>query len=134
MGDITEAKGLAENKLGLYTADDYVTGHWSHDSDITGFGTWDFGAEKREDIVKIYGNEGNISFSVFGEVPIVLERDDETTSLNIAHPEHIQWYHVQNLKTDLLGGASHPSTGFTAAQTAWAMDRILEKEIKVINN
>ncbi|MGV8814402.1 MAG: Gfo/Idh/MocA family protein [Gelidibacter sp.] len=134
LGNITEAKGLAENKLGLYTANDYVTGHWRHNSEITGFGTWDFGAEKREDTVKIYGNEGNISFSVFGEAPIVLERDDETKSLSITNPEHVQWHHVQNIKTDLLGGIPHPSTGDTAARTAWVMDRILENKIKVINN
>ena len=134
LGTITEAKGMAVNKQGLYTAKDNVTGHWRHDSGITGFGTWDFGAEQREDSVKIYGNEGNISFSVFGEVPIVLERDDETKSLNIPNPEHVQWYHVQNIKTNLLGGASHPSTGDTAAQTAWVMDRILENKIEVINN
>lgn len=134
LGTITEAKGMAVNTQALYTAKDNVTGHWSHNSGVTGFGTWDFGADKREDTVKIYGNEGNISFSVFGEVPIVLERDDEEKSMNIPHPEHVQWYHVQNIKTDLLGGSSHPSTGETAAQTAWVMDRILENKIKDINN
>ncbi|MGC1631019.1 MAG: Gfo/Idh/MocA family oxidoreductase [Gelidibacter sp.] len=134
LGTITEAKGRAVNKLGLYTANDHITGHWLHKSQVTGFGTWDFGADKREDTVKIYGNEGNISFSVFGEAPIVLERDDETKSLSIANPEHVQWYHVQHIKTDLLGGAPHPSTGDTAAQTAWVMDQILENKIKVINN
>ena len=110
LGTITEAKGMAVNKQSLYSAKDNVTGQWRHDSGITGFGTWDFGADQREDSVKIYGNEGNISFSVFGEVPIVLERDDETKSLNIPNPEHVQWYHVQNIKTNLLGGESHPST------------------------
>ena len=110
LGTITEAKGMAVNKQSLYSAKDNVTGQWRHDSGITGFGTWDFGADQREDSVKIYGNEGNISFSVFGEVPIVLECDDETISLNIPNPEHVQWYHVQNIKTNLLGGESHPST------------------------
>ena len=134
LGNITEAQGIAENKLGLYTAKDNVSGHWKHSSGVTGFGTWDFGAEEREDVVKIYGNEGNISFSVFGEVPIVLQRDDETETLEIPHPEHVQWFHVQNIKNDLLGGTPHPSTGDTAAHTAWVMDHILENKIEVIKN
>ncbi|MEO8773634.1 MAG: Gfo/Idh/MocA family oxidoreductase [Gelidibacter sp.] len=134
LGTITAAKGMAKNKQGLYTAKDNITGQWTHDSGVTGFGTWDFGADQREDTVKIYGNEGNISFSVFGEQPVVLERDDLTESLSIPNPEHVQWYHVQNIKKDLLGGGSHPSTGETAAQTAWVMDRILKNKIEVKNN
>lgn len=134
LGRVTSAEGSAENKLGLYSAKDRVTGHWKHRSGVTGYGSWDFGAEQREDVVKIYGNEGNITFSVFGEDPILLERDDEEKSLTIAHPEHIQWYHVQNIKANLLNNQAHPSTGETAAHTAWVMERILKNKIEVINN
>lgn len=135
LGNITEANGIATNKQKLYSAKDHVVGHWKHSSGATGFGTWDFGADSREDIVKIYGNKGNISFSVFGEEPVVLERDDEFKSLFIPNPEHVQWYHVQNIKNNLLDGITHPSTGETAAHTAWVMERILENNtVKVINN
>lgn len=134
LGTIKSAEGTAQNRLGLYTAKDTVTGKWTHDSGATGFGTWNFGAEERQDIVKIYGNEGNITFSVFGESPIILERDEETTSLTIPHPEHIQTYHVQNIKSHLVGASSHPSTGKTAAHTSWVMELVLQNNIKVINN
>lgn len=134
LGAISEAKGTAVNKLGLYTAKDNVTSQWRHNSGVSGYGTWNFGADKREDIVKIYGNEGNISFSVFGDDPIVLEHDYETERLSIPHPEHIQWHHVQNIKAQLYENISHPSTGETAAHTAWVMDRILENKNEVINN
>ncbi|WP_299396875.1 Gfo/Idh/MocA family oxidoreductase [uncultured Gelidibacter sp.] len=134
LGDINRAEGTAENKLGLYSAKDFVTGKWSHESGITGYGTWNFGADKREDIVKVYGNKGNITFSVFGEYPIVLERDDERESLTIAHPKHIQLHHVQNIKSHLVGDVLHPSTGKTAANASWVMEQILQNNIKVINN
>ena len=134
LGDITEAKGTAINKLGLYSAKDYITGNWKHDAGITGFGTWDFGADQREDVVKIYGNEGNICFSVFGDGPIILDRDNESQHLNIPHPEHVQWYHVQNMKMHLDGDGLHPSTGASAAQTAWVMDSILENKIEIKKN
>src|SRR5690606_24392256 len=52
LGNISEAKGTAINKLGLYSAKDYITGNWKHHSGITGFGTWNFGADQREDVVK----------------------------------------------------------------------------------
>lgn len=134
LGPIKSANGTAENKQGLYTAKDHIKGQWVHNWGVTGYGTWDFGAEKREDIVKIYGNEGNITFSVFGEAPIVLERDDDTKSLNVANPEHVQWNHVQNIKAHLSGESQHPSLGDTATHTAWVMDQILEHKIEVINN
>lgn len=134
LGTVKSASGTSENKQGLYTAKDLVKGQWRHNSGVTGFGSWDFGADKREDVVKIYGNEGNITFSVFGEFPIVLERDEETTSLTIENPEHVQWYHVQNIKAHLSGGIWHSSTGETAMHTAWIMDRILQNKLEVINN
>lgn len=134
LGTIKTATGTADNKLGLYSAFDLVKGRWIHDSGVTGFGSWDFGADKREDVVKIYGNEGNITFSVFGEAPIVLERDDKIERLNIANPEHVQWHHVQNIKAHLSGASVHPSSGNTATRTAWVMDSILENKIEVINN
>ncbi|MBA6152860.1 Gfo/Idh/MocA family oxidoreductase [Gelidibacter gilvus] len=134
LGTVTSAKGTAENRLGLYTAKDIVKGQWQHDSGVTGYGSWDFGADQREDVVKIYGNEGNITFSVFGECPLVLERDENTISQTIENPEHVQWYHVQNIKAHLSGVKTHPSLGETAMHTAWIMDRILENKIEVINN
>lgn len=134
LGPYKKAEGMTENRQKLYTAKDMVTGHWSHNSGVTGYGTWNFGADQREDLVKIYGNEGNITFSVFGEDPIVLERDEETETLSIPNPEHVQWYHVQNMKSDLQGGSTHPSNGSTATHTAWVMEQILENKIEVINN
>lgn len=134
LGDITKAEGTALNTQGLYTAKDDIKGHWEHESGITGYGGWNFGADQREDVVKIYGNKGNITFSVFGEIPIRLERDDEVQTLTIEHPEHVQWYHVQNIKADLLGYSQHPSTGKTAAHASWVMDRILNNRVEVINN
>tara|TARA_R110002049_G_scaffold993_2_gene7088 strand:+ start:22885 stop:23859 length:975 start_codon:yes stop_codon:yes gene_type:complete len=128
LGDIEKANGLAINQQGLYTAMDAVTGHWVHKSGITGSGSWNFGTEKREDSVHIYGIKGKISFSVFDEAPIVLEQGDMKESLNIEHPENIQLFHVQNMKKHLSEEFKHPSTGATAAHSSWVMDEILGKK------
>ena len=126
LGDISQANGIAINQQGLYSAMDAVTGNWLHNSGITGSGNWNFGTENREDQVKIYGSKGKIEFSVFADQPIVLESNGNTESMIIENPENIQLYHVENIKKQLLNQATHPSTGETAAHTAWVMDQILQ--------
>jgi predicted dehydrogenase len=126
LGDITQANGIAINQQGLYTAKDAVTAHWLHQSQITGSGSWNFGSEKRTDKVEINGSKGKITFSVFDENPIILERTGETESLVIEHPKNIQLPHVHNMKLHLSDESTHPSTGETAAHAAWVMDEILK--------
>jgi predicted dehydrogenase len=127
LGDIRNAQGVAVNQQGLYTAMDAVSASWVHNSGVTGSGSWNFGTEKREDHVQIYGEKGKISFSVFGEEPIVLEHGNDKESLFIDNPENIQLFHVQNIKNQLSKNKAHPSTGKTALHTTWILDRILKK-------
>lgn len=125
LGDISQANGIAINQQGLYSAMDAVTGNWLHKSGITGSGSWNFGSEKREDHVQIYGSDGKIEFSVFDEKPISINSNGIIESLYFEHPKNIQLYHVQNIKSHLLHQSIHPSTGKTATHTAWVMDKIL---------
>ncbi|PKQ44182.1 Gfo/Idh/MocA family protein [Confluentibacter flavum] len=130
LGGIKEANGIAINQQGLYAAMDAITGSWIHTSGVTGSGSWNFGTEKREDLVQIYGDNGKISFSVFEEVPIVLDYGSIKESVNIENPENIQLFHVKNIKNHLFQESKHPSTGSTALHTSWVLDNILGKNIK----
>ncbi len=130
LGLIENANGIAVNQQGLYTSMDSITGNWIHKSGVTGSGSWNFGTEKREDSVRIYGDKGKISFSVFNEVPIVLEHGPDKESIIIEHPENIQFFHVQNMQNHLFENAIHPSTGMTAAHTSWVLERILGKNLE----
>ena len=125
LGDIAEARGIAQNQQGLYSAFDAVSGTWLHGNGITGEGFWNFGTQHRVDKVDIYGSEGKIGFSVLDEAPIQLENASVHQILEIPHPEHIQEYHVGNIKDHLLGKATHPSTGKSGLHTSWVMDKIL---------
>ncbi|WP_010179121.1 Gfo/Idh/MocA family protein [Aquimarina agarilytica] len=127
LGNITEAKGLAVNQQDLYSSKDAIVGSWLHHSGITGSGSWNFGTESVEDKVEIYGSNGKITFSVFKGAPIVLKNDTLEKSFDIAHPENIQLYHVENMKKQLFSEIPHPSTGETGAHTSWVMDKILDK-------
>lgn len=125
LGEISQADGIALNQQGLYTAKDSITGCWSHGNEITGEATWNFACDRTEDLVEIYGSEGKITFSVFGEDDIVLDNRKGVQKQFIEHPNHVQQFHVENLKEHLLGKKEHPSTGKTALHTSWVMDSIL---------
>jgi len=125
LGNIKEVSGYSLNQQGFYSAKDAITACWLHESEITGNGNWNFGSNKREDIVEIAGSKGKITFSVFENDPIILSNEDGETALRIEHPENIQLHHVENIREHLLGNSTHPSFGFTAVQTSWVMSKIL---------
>ncbi|MEM9142132.1 MAG: Gfo/Idh/MocA family oxidoreductase [Bacteroidota bacterium] len=124
-GPITQAQGIALNQQRLYSAKDAVTASWLHDQGVVGEGSWIFGGFTHEDTVEITGDKGRITFSIFHDNPLLLENGLEKQALNIDHPEHIQQYHVENIKKHLDGLGTHPSTGSTGLHTSWVMDRIL---------
>lgn len=124
LGDVASAVGLSANQQRLYSAKDAVTGSWLHRNGVVGSGSWTFGARERLDRVEISGSEGAITFSVFGELPLELRgRYDE--DVFIENPEHVQRFHVLNMQRHLAGEGEHPSTGDSAAHTAWVMKKIL---------
>lgn len=125
LGDIEDAKGVSLNQQGLYSAKDAISGSWCHKSGVLGSGFWNFGAYKREDEVRIIGSEGEIRFSVFLEEPIRLIKKDKQEVFQIENPKHIQQYHIENMVKHLNTNFQHPSTGKTAAHTAWVMGKIL---------
>ena len=125
LGDYKEVFGISLNQQGLYSAKDAITGTWQHQNGITGEGTWNFGCDRREDIVEIFGSKGKIGFAIFEEEDIVLQNQDGETKEFIEHPKHVQEHHVASMKEDLFGGKKHPSTGKTALHTSWVMDKIL---------
>lgn len=125
LGDISYADGLSLNQQGLYSAKDAITGSWLHKNGITGEASWNFGCNRNEDLVEIYGSKGKISFSVFGEDEIVLDNKNGIQKEFIEHPKHVQQFHVENLRSHLFEGKEHPSTGKTALHTSWVMDSIL---------
>lgn len=131
LGDIKTATGLGLNQQNLYSSKDAITACWIHENGVTGSGSWNFGCNNREDCVEIYGSNGKIKFSVFDEAPLQLTNSNGLTDLFIKNPDNIQLFHVKNMREDLLGNSSHPSTGQSASHTAWVMDQILKSDSEV---
>ena len=124
-GEVADVAGFAVNQQGRYSAADAVTGCWLHRAGVTGSGSWNFGAADREDRVEIIGSAGRILFSIFDDTPLQLVRDGAAVETVVAHPPVIQHFHVAAMRDHLTGRGLHPSTGESAAHTAWVMDRIL---------
>ncbi|WP_347900951.1 Gfo/Idh/MocA family oxidoreductase [Pseudomonas purpurea] len=126
LGDIVEVAGFTAHQAGLYAAEDAVSASWRFASGALGMGCWNFVADRREDRVELIGSQGRIVFSVFDEHPVQLQAD-ETLSLHIDHPEHIQWHHVLGMNAHIRGDVSHPAVAEQALKTDWVMDRILKR-------
>lgn len=124
-GEYEKVSGMATNQQGLYGAFDAITACWQHKKGVTGSGSWNFGGFSRFDDVIVYGSNGEIRFSVFDERPITVTNDKGVQQHDIANPQNIQLYHVQNMAESLLKGHIHPSTAHSATHTSWVMQQIL---------
>lgn len=124
-GEYQSVKGLATNQQNLYGAFDAISACWQHKSGITGSGSWNFGGFSRFDIVTVYGEKGEITFSVFDEQAIKVVNIQGKKEFTIENPIHVQQYHVENMASALLDNTTHPSTGHSATHTSWVMEQIL---------
>lgn len=125
LGAFEEVYGIAKNQQGLYSAKDAVTAAWLHATGVTGEAALNFGCETQKDLVEIFGSKGMIRFSLFEENEISLKNKNGELELFIEHPKHVQQFHVESMRDDLLAKSDHFSTGKTALHTSWIMDKIL---------
>jgi len=126
LGPIKEAVGFAGNQAKLYEAEDIVCASLSFESGVKGSGTWCFSSFSNYDMNEIVGSLGKISFSTFGEEPILITTVDGITKADIIKPVHIQQQLIQSVVNELNGLGISQSTGVSAARTTWVMDEILK--------
>jgi len=126
LGPIKEAVGHAGNQAKLYEAEDIVTASLSFESGVKGTGAWCFSSFSDYDMNEIVGSLGKISFSTYGEEPILLTTIEGATQINILKPVHIQKQLIQVVVNELNGMGVSPSKGASAARTTWVMDEILK--------
>ncbi len=124
-GAIKSATGFSSNQMGIYEAEDIVTGSFMFESGIHGIGCWCFLAYSDLDRTEIIGEKGRISFSTFDTEPIILETENKAQNYRIDNPAHIQQPLIQTVVDELLGVGTCPSTGRTASLTNRVIDQIL---------
>ncbi|WP_210465722.1 Gfo/Idh/MocA family protein [Rufibacter roseolus] len=127
LGPIASASGQTANQAGLYPAEDIVTGQFRFQNSVLGTGIWCFTVAPGQfrDEIEIIGSRGRITFPSFALEPIKLETDKGPEEFFLPPPPHVQQPFIQTIVEELTGQGLCPSTGETAARTAWVMDQIV---------
>lgn len=127
LGPITEVHGLASNQGRLYGAEDAVAMSCGFKCGAHGQGAWQFNTAERRDRLEILGSEGTASVSTFGSDPLVLrDSGGKETRFDVPMSTPVQQPLIQSIVDELLGRGQCPSTGISAARTAWVMDQVLK--------
>lgn len=125
LGPIRSVQGFAANQGNYYPAEDIVTGTFVFESGVQGVGTWCFTSFDEVDLTEVVGSKGKISYSTYGDDPVILTTTDGVTEFSIEYPPHIQQPLIQTVVDELIGIGRCPSTGESAARTTWVMDQML---------
>jgi predicted dehydrogenase len=109
-GSIQTASGIATNQAKLYAADDLVSGNILFNSGVVFHGIWCFtvNAEEEKEVCEIVGSNGKISFSVFGDYTIYLNRNGNTKVLNFDKLEHVQQPMIEQVVKYFMGQGQNP--------------------------
>ncbi|SDN70995.1 Gfo/Idh/MocA family protein [Bacillus sp. OK048] len=127
LGPIKDVQGFASNQAGDYRAEDIVSGTYLFESGVHGVGNWCFSAFENVDANEIVGNKGKITFSVFGNDPIILTTASGSEEFSFEPAEHVHQPLIETIVADLTGeGSQCPSTGLTGARSNWVMDKMVK--------
>ncbi|OCA83168.1 oxidoreductase [Bacillus sp. FJAT-27225] len=125
LGPIKEVKGFASNQAGCYQAEDIVTGTYRFESGAHGIGSWCFSAFENKGVNEIIGSKGKITFSTFGNDPVVLETAAGSEQWSFEPPRHVHQPLVETVVAELTGSSGVcPSTGETGSRASWVMDEL----------
>ncbi|PHM37830.1 Gfo/Idh/MocA family protein [Xenorhabdus innexi] len=128
LGKIVSVRGHANSQAKAYPAEDCVSMSFMFENQVQGIGIWNFVAGSREDKTEIIGTKGKITFSTFGDSPILYY--DESNTLHQFHfenPKHIQMPFIQTIIQQLQGKGIIPSNGISSARTSWVIDEVLKE-------
>jgi 1,5-anhydro-D-fructose reductase (1,5-anhydro-D-mannitol-forming) len=125
-GPLANVSGSAVNRASRYDVEDHVSMQFETPSCATCNATWDFAAVSQEDSLQIFGTEGSLRMSVFGDDAMALGRSHgEVDSLVRPNPPHVQQPLIQSIVDELCGMGTCASTGESAARTSRVMDTVL---------
>lgn len=128
-GVIVEADGICSDdpsKVGGYPT---INACFKFENGLTGSASWCFTGHVsgKEDKVRIIGDKGKLTFSVFHDSSIELITVDGTEFIPPRHPSDIRLPLAKNVIEDLQGFNVCLSTGISTTPVNWVLDRILAK-------
>jgi predicted dehydrogenase len=107
-GEIKNAKGFSTSTLNN-NVDDIVNGIIEFKNGIQFRGIWNFNASDKDvkDECKIYGENGTITFSFYGD-KITLKTNTEEEVFRFTNPIHVQQPMIQSTVSFFLGEDKNP--------------------------
>ena len=128
-GVIVRAEGICSNRAGLYKPEDNISACFQFESGVAGSGSWCFvGHESsRDDSIKVIGDAGMVSFSVYDYTPIELTTSEGHTSIDVPNPPYVQLPIIKSVIEHLQGLDVCECTSVSGTPVNWVMDRILGK-------
>ena len=130
-GPVVEVRGFAANQSGVYRCEDFVACSYRFETGVYGNGVWSYASDHDHEMNEIIGTTGRIQFSTTTPVPIRRLRGDASEEIAVGDPPHVHQPLIQTIVDELNGSGHCPSTGESAARTAWVMDEILKPMRKV---
>lgn len=131
-GPVLEVKSIVTNQAGIYKAEDNVSAIFTFKNNITCTGSWSFSASSasNRDVMEIIGSKGSIQFSAFNFSPIKIIKANETQEFVYDRPEHVQFYLIKEVVSNLLGESGATSKGISAARTSKVLVEVVEEYYK----
>ncbi|HZO88960.1 MAG TPA: Gfo/Idh/MocA family oxidoreductase [Chthonomonadaceae bacterium] len=126
LGPLEDVEGTAANVASPYDVEDAVAMRFRLPSGGLGIASWNFASGVHEDTIEIFGSEGRLSLSTFGNEPLQLETAHGRETFDRPNPPHIQQPLIQTIVDELQRKGRCPSTGLSAARTSRVMDIVLE--------
>lgn len=125
LGPLSNVRGTAANLASPYAVEDTVTVAFKTAGGVPGAVACNFASAVRDDMLRVTGTEGEVSFSVFGTDAVRFEGAAGVESYAIPNPPHVAQPLIQTVVDDLLGLEACPSTGKSAQRTSRVMDEAL---------
>jgi predicted dehydrogenase len=127
-GPVTNVKGIASNRAGLYPAEDTVSGTWEHKSGVIGSGSWCFVVDEstEKDEIEIIGEKGQISLPCFSPGKLIITTETGVEEMSFTNPEHISQNLVKQVVDELRGTGKCVSTAVSGARTSWVLDEMVK--------
>lgn len=125
-GPAGKVSGLAVNQANAYQAADMATAQILFDNGVTFTGNWCFSAAvtQNRDTCTITGDTGSISFSFFGQAPLVLEQKGKFRVFEFPALQHVQQPMITEVVKYFSGGKQNPCPATEGLEVMLWIDKI----------
>ena len=127
LGPLQDVRGIASNVASAYDVEDSVALSFRTEGGALGAMSWNFAASVHDDMMRLAGTEGELSFPMFSSQPLKLRNAQGMQEIDIPYPKTVAQPLIQSVVDDLLGRGICPSTGVSAMRTSRVMDQVLDK-------